>query len=88
VTTYRAELEQAAEELRSTTDTADVRGQGEALFLFAVRQGRSLELARSKDGVWIEFWNGEDPVHEETYSVLPDAAEAAREWLTRHPASE
>ena len=82
MTTYRAELEQAAEELRSTTETADVRGEGEALFLHAARQGRSLELARSKDGVWVEFWNGEDPVHEATYSALPDAVEAAREWLT------
>ena len=89
MTTYRSELQQAAEGLRSAAEAVHVRGEGKGLFLFAVRDRRSLELARSDDGVWVEFWDGEDaPVRDVTYSALLDAVDAARDWLTGQTASE
>lgn len=80
---YKRELEKVAEQLKDSASLVDIRGDGAAQFIFAVNGSRALEISQSEEGVWIEFWQGEDesPAQGITVSSYDEAVIAAIEWL-------
>ena len=83
-TEYRYELEKVAEKLSASATLVNIRGDGAAQFIYATNDARSLEISQSEDGVWIEFWQGEDElaIHEVTVSSFDEAVHSSNEWLS------
>jgi hypothetical protein len=80
-TTYRQELAESAAALRPFAETVDVRGEEAAAFVFATRERRAIELSPADGGVWVEFWDADAAVREETLDSARLAVEAAAQWL-------
>ena len=83
---YRDELEQCVGQLKAFAEHVSIRGSGAAQFIYATAaHGRSVEIARSQLGVWVEFWpaDGDSPSHEKTFESYSPALTAAASWLTQ-----
>lgn len=82
--TYRTELEAIAAALDGIVDELSIRGDGAAQFIFAAANGRAVELSRSDDGVWVEFWNANEdsPHHDTIYNSYALAIRDVSQWLT------
>jgi hypothetical protein len=80
---YRAELKKVVEQIKDSTTLIDIRGEGEAQFIYAANEFRSLEVSQCNNGVWIEFWNNDNeiPVKEETVHSYEEAAIVSLNWL-------
>jgi hypothetical protein len=80
---YRRELEQIAERITPFAEAVNIRGDGAAQFIFAVSKERSLEISRSDEGIWIEFWreDNESLTRELTIQTHDEAVAAASEWM-------
>ncbi len=67
--------------------SASLRGSGAAEFVFAERQGRAVELSRSQEQWFVEFWersNDENaPATKEAfYKSSTEVLEAIAAWLS------
>jgi hypothetical protein len=76
-------LNQIAHDLTSVADKAEVRGHGSALFVFAESNARCIELCRSNEGWWVEFWEGDQVGTERTYTSRESAVQDGRDWLVQ-----
>ena len=80
---YREELRHAVTLLSAKGLSAEVSGEGLGSFIFATRAGWSIELSRSEDGIWVEFWKPDShPAdHDRTYPTLDEGLHACERWL-------
>jgi hypothetical protein len=79
---YRRQLEVVAEQLKSAADLVNISGSDAAQFIYAKNESRSLEISQCEDGVWIEFWQGNDePIKEMTVSSYNEATAISLKWL-------
>jgi hypothetical protein len=81
---YRAELDQAVESIKTAANSVGIRGDGAAQFVYAASSRRILELSRASAGFYVEFWLASDDAssHDQTYATLAEAIQAAQAWLS------
>jgi hypothetical protein len=77
VENYLETLNQIADGLMQ----AQVRGQGSSAFVYAESGARAVDVSRSTEGWWVEFWEGDDAIRERTYSSSDEAVLEAHKWL-------
>lgn len=77
-------MNSAANLLAAVAPDATVRGDGEARFVFASGNDRSIELSATDDGFWVEYWRGtiESPDHNCLFHTYEAATTDAIDWLT------
>lgn len=78
---HSRELETIAAKLRTIKTNVSVRGSDRALFIYAQRGQRGLELSREDTGYWLEFWDGDSQVSELTLLSADEAVQAGQKWL-------
>lgn len=74
---YLEDLNHIADRLKP----AEVRGQNSAAFVFAESGARAVEMSRSAEGWWVEFWENDDAIRVRTYLSNDDAVLEAHRWL-------
>jgi hypothetical protein len=79
---YGRKLNRLVLELQLTAETANVRGGGNARFVFAKCGSRAVELSRDGSGWWLECWSVEEVVSEDSFASLEDAIVASKFWLS------
>ena len=83
---YLTELNDAAFQLRTAAVTIAIRGNDRSRFVYAERNNYAIELSKSVEGWWVEFWENEQVAAERTYSSCIDAVSASKSWLTQNAA--
>ena len=85
VSEYRKQLDAVCSRLSSETESAEIRGEGTAMFVFAQLRGRAVEVYCGENNeVLVEFWEAEgDAPSEDAYSSYDAATVAAQLWLLR-----
>ena len=75
---YTSRLRAASDKLN--VSNSKIRGEGAAQYLFARSEHGAIELSESNDGVWVEFWRGDDdsPAAERIFSGYDGAVKAAQ----------
>jgi hypothetical protein len=82
VTVY-TDHDTVARSLNAAGFRASVRGEGAARFVFAEAGERSVEISALDDGVWVEYWDGEDePTFDRTFATADAATADAKVWLS------
>lgn len=81
-----AELDDAASRLREAAVKVIDRGNGQSRFVYAERNGYAIELSKSAEGWWVEFWANERVAAEHTYAFCIDAVSASKSWLAQNAA--
>lgn len=82
------QLVRLAARLRHRADLAEVRGRGQARFLYVTLKGRAVEASFDDDGlVWVEFWEADEDedaasVNEYTFASVETAEQGIHEWLS------
>jgi hypothetical protein len=81
-----AGLAELLDELTPHLEMACLKGHGISLFVYAVHQGRAVEISEENGGFWLEFWEksaDEDaaPVKELMVETCKDAVENVMGWL-------
>ncbi len=80
---YRGKLEKVVQQLKDSVALVEIWGDSAGQFIFANNGVRSLEISQCDEGIWLEFWDGEDesPTHELIVSSYDEATDAAVKWL-------
>jgi hypothetical protein len=80
---YRRELQRIVEDVRAVSSSVEIRGDGVAMFVSATTRQRAVEVSKSAEGVWVEFWiaDRDEPVREEAFDSYSEATIAACQWL-------
>jgi hypothetical protein len=84
VSEYRKQLESVCNRLAAETESAEIRGEGIAMFVFAQNHGRAVEVyCGENDEVVVECWERErdSPNKEVAYASYDAATDATRIWL-------
>ncbi len=84
VAEYRKELERVRVGLLADLETAEIRGDGRSMFVFAQNSDRGVEVYGDNDVVVVELWDMDDeskPEKEVTCASYDDALDVARSWL-------
>ncbi|MBI3821706.1 MAG: hypothetical protein HY289_03390 [Planctomycetes bacterium] len=87
----KTKLSEILDELGPHVENASIKGYGASSFIYAVNQGRAIEVSEENGGYWLEFWEKSDdedaaPVKEMTVDNAQEAAGAAMDWLRGHGA--
>ena len=74
------------DELTPLFEKVCLKGHGASLFIYAVNNGRAVEISEDNGGFWLEFWEkSEDedaaPVKEMTVDSGERAIQEAKKWL-------
>ena len=80
--TYQDELHSALNALGQISDRAEIRGDGAAQFVAAVRGARGVELYRDADRVLIDRSTDGELLGEQAFGSLAAALHAAKAWLS------
>jgi hypothetical protein len=79
-------LAEIQEELASQCEKVCLKGDGVASFVYAVNNGRTVEISVDHGGFWLEFWETSDdedagPLQELTVESAEQAVAQAKQWL-------
>ena len=82
----KSKLAEIQEELAPQCDKVCLKGSGKASFVYAVNNGRAVEISEDNGGFWLEFWETSDdedaaPIREMTVESAEHAVDRARQWL-------
>ena len=81
---YITQLERIKDSIGDHSKNVEIRGENEASFIYATSiKGRAIELSKTENGVWIEFWNEskELPEFDKSYPNYEEAVIGIREWF-------
>lgn len=79
---YRSELQSVVGILQPFSDHIDIKGDGRGQFIFAEKGSRSVEISRSQDGVWVEYFQEDDVSHDMTFTDYEEAVDSSVLWLS------
>ncbi len=62
-----------------------IRGEGKKSFIYASVDGRTIELSKADDGIWVWFCDGnnESSEYDKTFPNYEMALKAVRDWLSK-----
>ena len=81
---YFTELEGVVSEIKALCNVAEIRGEGAASFVYASTDVRAIELSKTENGIWVEFWeaNKEPPEFDKIFLDYPLAVTEIKEWFS------
>jgi hypothetical protein len=82
----KTRLGEILDELTPHLEKVCLKGQGVSSFVYAVNNGRAVEISEDNGGFWVEFWEkSEDedaaPVNEMIVETGEEAVQNAIRWL-------
>jgi hypothetical protein len=74
------------DELASRVANVATKGHGPSAFVYAVNDGRAVEISEDNGGFWLEFWESSEdedagPVKELVAESTQEAINATLKWL-------